>query len=35
MGIRDTKRIYRASKGDVPEGYYRVPIGTCEIVRPV
>ncbi|MBI4212079.1 MAG: alpha-ketoacid dehydrogenase subunit beta [Deltaproteobacteria bacterium] len=28
------KRIYRAVKGEVPEGYYTVPLGKGEIARP-
>ncbi|MBI4126199.1 MAG: alpha-ketoacid dehydrogenase subunit beta [Deltaproteobacteria bacterium] len=27
------KRIYRAIKGDVPDGHYTVPIGKAEVVR--
>jgi len=30
----EPKRIYRAAKGDVPEGDYEVPIGKASIVRP-
>jgi 2-oxoisovalerate dehydrogenase E1 component beta subunit len=30
----EPKRIYRAAKGDVPEGDYTVPIGKAAIVRP-
>ncbi len=30
----EPKRIYRAAKGDVPEGDYVVPIGKASIVRP-
>ena len=29
----EPKRIYRAAKGDVPEGDYTVPIGTAAVVR--
>ncbi len=30
----EPKRIYRAAKGDVPEGDYVVPLGKANIVRP-
>jgi 2-oxoisovalerate dehydrogenase E1 component beta subunit len=30
----EPKRIYRAAKGDVPEGDYTVPIGKAAVVRP-
>lgn len=30
----EPKRIYRAAKGDVPEGDYTVPIGKAQVVRP-
>ncbi len=30
----EPKRIYRAAKGDVPEGDYTVPIGKARIARP-
>lgn len=30
----EPKRIYRAAKGDVPEGDYVVPIGKAKIVKP-
>jgi len=30
----EPKRVYRAAKGEVPEGDYRVPIGKAAIVRP-
>src|SRR5688500_4874182 len=30
----EPKRIYRAAKGDVPEGDYTVPIGKAKVVRP-
>ena len=30
----EPKRVYRASKGEVPEGAYRIPLGKAEIVRP-
>src|SRR3954466_10614392 len=30
----EPKRIYRAAKGDVPEGDYTVPIGKASVVRP-
>jgi 2-oxoisovalerate dehydrogenase E1 component beta subunit len=29
----EPKRVYRAAKGEVPEGEYRVPIGKANIVR--
>jgi len=29
----EPKRVYRASKGDVPEGEYEVPIGVAKVVR--
>jgi 2-oxoisovalerate dehydrogenase E1 component beta subunit len=30
----EPKRVYRASKGDVPEGDYTIPLGKAKIVRP-
>ncbi|HMU39829.1 MAG TPA: alpha-ketoacid dehydrogenase subunit beta [Pseudomonadota bacterium] len=30
----EPKRIYRASKGEVPDGEYTIPIGEARIVRP-
>lgn len=30
----EPKRIYRAAKGDVPEGDYTVPLGKARVVRP-
>src|SRR3954466_8728086 len=30
----EPKRIYRAAKGDVPEGDFTVPIGKANVVRP-
>jgi len=30
----DPKRVYRAAKGEVPEGDYRVPLGKAAVVRP-
>ncbi|WP_437782894.1 alpha-ketoacid dehydrogenase subunit beta [Sorangium sp. So ce1097] len=30
----EPKRIYRAAKGDVPEGDYTVPLGQAKVVRP-
>ncbi len=30
----EPKRVYRAAKGEVPEGDYTVPIGQAKIVRP-
>ena len=30
----EPKRVYRAAKGEVPEGDYTVPIGKANIVRP-
>jgi 2-oxoisovalerate dehydrogenase E1 component beta subunit len=30
----EPKRIYRASKGEVPEGEYQIPLGKASIVRP-
>jgi 2-oxoisovalerate dehydrogenase E1 component beta subunit len=30
----EPKRVYRAAKGDVPEGDYTVPLGKAAIVRP-
>ena len=30
----EPKRIYRAAKGDVPEGDYCVPLGKASVVRP-
>ena len=30
----EPKRVYRASRGDVPEGDYTIPIGEAKIVRP-
>jgi 2-oxoisovalerate dehydrogenase E1 component beta subunit len=30
----EPKAVYRAARGDVPEGDYEVPIGKAEIVRP-
>ena len=32
--ILEPKRVYRASKGEVPEGDYTVPFGQAKIVRP-
>ncbi len=29
----EPKRVYRASKGDVPEGEYTIPIGKAKVVR--
>jgi len=29
----EPKRVYRASKGEVPEGYYTLPLGKCAIDR--
>src|SRR5262249_33556734 len=29
----EPKRVYRASKGDVPEGEYTIPLGEAKIVR--
>jgi 2-oxoisovalerate dehydrogenase E1 component beta subunit len=31
----EPKRVYRASRGDVPEGEYLIPIGKAKVVRPV
>jgi len=31
----EPKRIYRAAKGDVPEGDYTVPLGQAKVVRPL
>jgi 2-oxoisovalerate dehydrogenase E1 component beta subunit len=30
----EPKRIYRAVKGEVPEGEYTVPLGKCKVARP-
>lgn len=30
----EPKRVYRAAKGDVPEGDYTVPLGKAKVVRP-
>ena len=30
----EPKRVYRAAKGEVPEGPYQVPLGSAAIVRP-
>jgi len=30
----EPKRVYRAAKGDVPEGEFTVPLGKAKIVRP-
>src|SRR3954467_6755090 len=30
----EPKRIYRAAKGDVPDGDYVIPIGKAKVVRP-
>jgi pyruvate dehydrogenase E1 component beta subunit len=30
----EPKRVYRASKGDVPDGDYTLPLGKAKIVRP-
>jgi 2-oxoisovalerate dehydrogenase E1 component beta subunit len=30
----EPKRVYRASKGDVPEGDYTIPLGKAKILRP-
>lgn len=30
----EPKRVYRAAKGEVPEGHYTVPIGSAAVVRP-
>ncbi len=30
----EPKRVYRASRGEVPEGEYTIPIGQAKIVRP-
>jgi 2-oxoisovalerate dehydrogenase E1 component beta subunit len=30
----EPKRIYRAAKGDVPDGDYTVPLGEARVVRP-
>lgn len=30
----EPKRIYRAAKGEVPEGDYKVPLGKAAVVRP-
>jgi 2-oxoisovalerate dehydrogenase E1 component beta subunit len=30
----EPKRVYRAAKGDVPDGHYTVPIGSAAVVRP-
>ncbi|MCK6550192.1 alpha-ketoacid dehydrogenase subunit beta [Myxococcota bacterium] len=30
----EPKRIYRASKGEVPEGEYQIPLGKAHVVRP-
>src|SRR6185503_12732970 len=29
----EPKRVYRAAKGDVPEGDYTIPIGQAKVVR--
>jgi 2-oxoisovalerate dehydrogenase E1 component beta subunit len=31
----EPKRIYRAAKGDVPEGDFTVPLGKAKVVRPL
>ncbi len=31
----EPKRIYRAAKGEVPEGDYTVPLGEAKVVRPL
>src|SRR5690606_16103936 len=30
----EPKRVYRAAKGEVPEGDYRVPLSKAAVVRP-
>ena len=30
----EPKRIYRAARGEVPEGEYTIPIGQAKVVRP-
>jgi 2-oxoisovalerate dehydrogenase E1 component beta subunit len=30
----EPKRVYRASKGDVPDGDFEIPIGVAKVVRP-
>lgn len=30
----EPKRIYRAARGEVPEGDYKVPIGSAQVIRP-
>jgi pyruvate dehydrogenase E1 component beta subunit len=30
----EPKRVYRASKGEVPEGDYQIPLGKLNVVRP-
>ena len=30
----EPKRVYRASRGEVPEGDYTIPIGEAKVVRP-
>lgn len=30
----EPKRIYRAAKGEVPEGHFEVPLGKANVVRP-
>jgi pyruvate dehydrogenase E1 component beta subunit len=30
----EPKRIYRAARGEVPEGEYQIPLGKAQIVRP-
>ncbi len=30
----EPKRVYRAAKGEVPEGSYKVPLGKAAVVRP-
>lgn len=30
----EPKRVYRASRGDVPEGDYTIPLGQAKVVRP-
>ena len=30
----EPKRVYRASRGDVPEGDYTIPLGVAKVVRP-
>jgi len=30
----EPKRVYRAAKGDVPEGDYTIPLGEAKVVRP-